>query len=256
MNKKEELSGGRIGKIHKMENKVIRPSNPWTKHIHDFLQFCYDNKINFVPIPYGINENGEEVLSFVKGEVFNELPKHLDTDEMIISAAKLLSKFHMISQNYLNKLTGNEKWMLEKNTPIEILCHGDFAPYNVTIVDNLAFGIIDFDTLHPGSKLWDISYAIYRWTSIDAFKKSDISEIIRKIRLFLDAYGLSNDVKNMVLPTLIKRLEALVSFMKNEAENGNEDFQRNIDDGHLQKYLDDIEYLTFYQKNITNSILV
>jgi aminoglycoside phosphotransferase (APT) family kinase protein len=47
--------------------------------------------------------------------------------------------------------------------PIEVMCHGDFAPYNVTIVDGEAFGIIDFDTLHPGPKMWDIAYAVYRW---------------------------------------------------------------------------------------------
>ncbi len=34
----------------------------------------------------------------------------------------------------------------------------DFAPYNITFVDGCVHGIIDFDTLHPGPRIWDVAY--------------------------------------------------------------------------------------------------
>ena len=37
--------------------------------------------------------------------------------------------------------------MLPKQLPVEVMCHGDFAPYNITFVDGCVHGIIDFDTL-------------------------------------------------------------------------------------------------------------
>ncbi|EGR4411311.1 phosphotransferase, partial [Vibrio cholerae] len=46
------------------------------------------------------------------------------------------------------------------------------------------------------------------------------------------------------------RLQALVSFMRSEAENSNESFAENIEQGHLQAYLNDIEYITENKQKI------
>lgn len=56
--------------------------------------------------------------------------------------------------------------MLSAVNPIEVMCHGDFAPYNVVLNGSDAVGIIDFDTLHPGSRLSDVAYAVYRWAPL------------------------------------------------------------------------------------------
>lgn len=260
MNNKDELLGGRVGKIYKVENTVIRPSNKWTKDIHAFLQLLNKEGADFVPIPYGINQNGEEILSYVPGDVYNyPLPEKFSSDAMIISAAKLLYNFHSYSRKYILRLTNNEHWMLPSLSPNEVMCHGDFAPYNVTIVNNLAYGIIDFDTLHPGPKMWDISYAIYRWVPFEKSSSSgsydNLNEQIRKAKLFFNTYGLEVEAKNSFVYVLIKRLESLIDFMKNEASNGNEDFILNIEEGHLQKYMDDIIYLKLNEKQIRDGII-
>ena len=43
--------------------------------------------------------------------------------------------------------------------------------------------------------------------------------------------------------------------MRNEADSGNEDVWKNIEDGHLKLYLDDIQYIKEYQKNMLEGIL-
>lgn len=48
----------------------------------------------------------------------------------------LLRDFHHVSEKYLEHLKGNELWMLPITDRIEVICHGDFAPYNVTFIDN------------------------------------------------------------------------------------------------------------------------
>jgi hypothetical protein len=98
MKNNEVLFGGRDNKIFRLTDKVIRPSAAWTPHVHDFLNFLIDEGVTYVPRPYGINENGEESLSFVQGEVFNyPLPKFMLQDHMIISSAKLLRSYHEVS---------------------------------------------------------------------------------------------------------------------------------------------------------------
>ncbi|HHB1651131.1 aminoglycoside phosphotransferase family protein [Bacillus sp. TE8-1] len=259
MNNKEELTGGRIGKIHKIEETVVRPSNKWTKDVHDFLMFVHDEGADFVPKPYGINEKGEEVLSFLPGNVFHyPLPEEILSDSIIVSTSKLLLQFHKYSERYVLRLTNDEQWMLPASYPIEVMCHGDFAPYNVTIVNNEATGIIDFDTLHPGSKMWDIAYAIYRWVPFKSPNNPDsfgnLNEQIRKAKLFLDTYGVNSEDKNSFTRVLIKRLQSLINFMRSEANNGNKDFQLHIEKGHLQLYLHDIEYLKENEKEITHGL--
>ncbi|MFM9278723.1 aminoglycoside phosphotransferase family protein [Paenibacillus jiagnxiensis] len=261
MDHKEELIGGRAGKIHKIDGSVVRPANIWTHHVHDFLNFLHQQGAVFVPKPLGVNEQNEEILSFMPGEVFNyPLPEKLLSDSMLISAAHLLSRFHQYSEKYVSKLTNTEQWMLPCTFPIEVMCHGDFAPYNVTVQNDEAAGIIDFDTLHPGPKMWDIAYGIYRWVPFNNPENPDsngstLTEKIRKTKLFLDTYGINDESKKSFVEVLIKRLESLIEFMSKEASAGNEDFQSNIEDGHLQLYLDDIKYLKNNEEEIINDLL-
>lgn len=259
MENKDELVGGRVGKIHKVDETVVRPANVWTPNVHKFLEFLHSEGANFVPKPLGISETNEEILTFMPGEVYNyPLPDELLSDNMIISVARLLLRFHKVSEKYVSHLKNTEQWMLPSISPVEVMCHGDFAPYNVTIQNNKAIGIIDFDTLHPGSKMWDISYGIYRWVPFGNPDSPDSSgtleEQIRKSKLFLDTYGVEESLRESFVDVLINRLQSLVDYMRSEASKGNEDFQSHIDEGHLNLYLDDIKFLTTNKEEIINGI--
>lgn len=256
MENKEFLEGGRKESIYRQDDVVVRPANEWTVYVHEFLRFVRAHGVEFVPIPYGIDEEGNERLSFMEGDVFNyPLPEMFMTDEMIRSAAELLRRFHEISEQYVAKLTGEERWMLEVKTPVEVLCHGDFAPYNVTVMDGKAVNMIDFDTIHPGSRMWDIVYGAYRWVPFSGEDESiEIDEKIRRGKVFLDAYGVGSDEREVFVDLMIRRLEALMQYMKDQAESGNADFQANIEDGHLKVYLEDVECLKKNRKRILQGI--
>ena len=43
--------------------------------------------------------------------------------------------------------------------------------------------------------------------------------------------------------------------MRNEADSGNEDVKKNIEDGHLNLYLDDIQYIKDFQDKILDGIM-
>jgi thiamine kinase-like enzyme len=108
-------------------------------------------------------------------------------------------------------------------------------------------GLIDFDTLHPGSRLWDISYALYRWVPLMSERNSENYgrhvDKSRRVEKFLSAYGKDVIDEEKIFAWIIKRLQYLVEFMKQEALNGDETFKQHIEEGHLQIYIDDIEYI-------------
>ena len=256
MKNNEVLCGGRENKILRVSDQVIRPSDAWTPYIHDFLNFLKEEGVTYVPRPYGINEKGEEILSYVQGEVYNyPLPEFMLQDNMIISSAKLLRSFHEVSGRYIDQLTSKEEWMLPAINPIEVMCHGDFAPYNVTIMDGEAVGIIDFDTLHPGPRMWDISYAVYRWVPFtNSYCNFSLDDQIRRAKLFLDTYGIQIEEREILPQMMADRLTNLVSYMNNQAEKGNEDFQKNIEEGHMDLYINDIQYILRYERTILDGL--
>lgn len=256
---KQVLNGGREGKIVKETDKVVRPGNAWTPYVHDFLVFMHENGFTNIPKPYGINSEGKEIVSFVEGEVFNDsLPDMIMSDGILTNVAELLRRYHDIGEKYIQRLTGNEVWMLPGKEPQEVMCHGDYAPYNLTFVDGAVHGIIDFDTLHPGPRLWDIAYAVYRWIPFVSPTNPDyrdgVDEQIRRMKLFADTYGLCGDARKQLPKMMMERIQSLVSYMQNEAENGNKDVLKNIEDGHMRMYLDDIQYICENEQKILEGI--
>lgn len=247
---KERLVGGR-SEIFKEGAEVYRPKPFNHAEVHKFLNYLRSRGSRITPKVIGTTET-QEILSFMKGTVYNELPPALQTDRMLETAARLLREFHDFSEGYVQQLEGNEQWLLPAQAHVELICHGDFAPYNVTIVGECAKAIIDFDTIHPGSAMWDISYAIYRWVPFEA--GGDLQEQIRKAKVFLVAYDSEWWDNETFVYVLTQRLEALVQFMQKEAEAGNETFKQNIEDGHMQKYLEDIEYLKVNREAIESGV--
>ena len=53
-------------------------------------------------------------------------------------------------------------WALPAREPAEVVCHNDFAPYNLVFRDGLPVGAIDFEAAAPGPRAWDLAYLAYR----------------------------------------------------------------------------------------------
>ncbi|MFD2351725.1 phosphotransferase [Nonomuraea ferruginea] len=62
---------------------------------------------------------------------------------------------------------GDAAWYFPPRQPAEVVCHADIAPYNCVFRDGAPVAFIDFDTAHPGPRLWDVAYAAYRFVPPD-----------------------------------------------------------------------------------------
>ena len=43
-----------------------------------------------------------------------------------------------------------------------MICHNDFAPYNLVFRDGVPVGAINFEAAAPGPRAWDLAYLAYR----------------------------------------------------------------------------------------------
>ncbi|MBF4436120.1 aminoglycoside phosphotransferase family protein [Vibrio anguillarum] len=252
----EELSGGRESAIYRDGEVVYRPLQSWSPTIHLILKHLERAKVDESPKFLGVNQD-QEILSFVAGNTYNyPLVGAIATNEALISAGKLLRKIHDSTASLLEQLDVDEyQWMLEPREPFEVICHGDFTPYNVALSGCTVVGVFDFDTAHPAPRIWDLAYSVYCWSPFKTDsndKLGTISEQAARAKLFCDSYGATEPERNQLADAMVQRLQALVSFMRSEAEaeNGNESFAENIEQGHLRAYLNDIEYITENKQKI------
>jgi Ser/Thr protein kinase RdoA (MazF antagonist) len=194
----------------------------------------------------GIDEEGREILDFFEGEVGNyPLSEQVRSESALVSAAKLLRSYHDATAASIPAHSGG--WQLSPIDPVEVICHGDYAPYNCVFVDGVAIAIIDFDFARPGPRSWDLAYALYRFgpltepANTDGFGTSELQAA--RARTFLDAYGCSREDRSKVVDSLHARLRFLVAFMEDAAAAGDENFARHIAEGHADLYIRDLDYL-------------
>lgn len=140
-------------KIIIIDNEVHRPVGHWTKQIHKLLHYLREQGFCFAPNPLGFDEHGREIVSFIEGKTGDyPLSDEIKSISILMSSAKLLRTYHDVSQNFLNQVTLSQDWLLPSKNPQEVICHSDFAPYNIVFDGEQAVGLIDFDTAHPGPR--------------------------------------------------------------------------------------------------------
>ena len=160
----------------------------------------------------------------------------------------------------VSEFTLTNDWKPMDHTPnkIEVICHNDFAIYNIIFQNNKPAGIIDFDVAAPGPRIWDIAYTLYTCVplsrkyyketgeSVYYNPKTDADRIKHRISLFFESYGIESakDVQEIVLI----RLEALCTYIKRKAGEGDIAFQKMINQGQLEHYHKDIAFIREYGK--------
>lgn len=252
----EELEGGREGQIKRSADRVYRLCGFWSQSIHHLFTHLKAEQFYSAPEAFGFDNKGNEILSYIVGDVYNyPLVGAIATTEALCSAAALLRQYHDATASFIQREQCSDlTWLLPIREPQEVICHGDYAPYNVALNGCNVVGIFDFDTAHPAPRVWDVAYAVYCWAP---FKTNtydslgDLAEQSIRAKQFCDSYSLSNESREHLVDTMIARIQTLVDYMRDEAARGNEAFIANLKDDHHLAYIADIEYLQRNKAYIT-----
>lgn len=230
-NEVEILNGGNMNSPKRIGDRVHRKATDSTETIHRLLNYVRNKGIDWVPIPFGINGNSEEVLSYIPGEVPHSMPSWVWEPKVIEDIAVAQRKWHDATEDFDYK---SGKWQLTTNTKIEVICHNDFAPYNIVFENRKFKGVIDFDLCSPGSRLWDMAYTMYRFVPVMPTDKSEendeispfeLEEIINRIRLFIESYSMGDNryeyKLNEIIDMISIRLERISEWTYDYAKKIN-----------------------------------
>lgn len=236
----EALDGGNMSGATRTGATVRRTAGPWTATIHRLLGHLRDHGIMWVPVPMGVDERGREVVSFLPGEVPQyPLPAWIWDDSVLVNSAQWLAALHDVARTF--DLTDGV-WQLPEHHPVEVVCHNDFAPYNMVFTGGQLAGVIDWDTASPGPRVWDLAYLAYRLVPLVDPENPDggarsVSESARRLRLLCDSYGHDHD-PGAVASAAVERLRELASFTAERADAGDERLR-----AHVTTYLQDADWI-------------
>lgn len=241
------LSGGNMTAAVRVGDTVRRDAGPWTPTIHAFMRHLRASGFDLVPWPLGLDDRGREVISLLPGEpAAYPLPDFAWKDDTLGAVARVLRAFHDAGAGFAP--AGGARWRWPAHEPAEVVCHNDFAPYNLMFEDGRLTGVIDLDLASPGPRVLDAGYAAYRIVPLTDPANPDTPfpgrhAQARRLEAFCAAYGHPGVRPAGVVEAAAAKLRELVAFIEREAAAGDPAQRAVLERGDVAIYERDIAYL-------------
>jgi Phosphotransferase enzyme family len=246
----EKLTGGNMADVARVGDRVLRSTGFWSPTVHRLLLHLQEKNFAYAPKFFEL-EQEREVLEFIPGVVPQyPFPDFVLSHDSISRAAKMLRGFHDATRDFVH--LSSDRWQIPEliREPVEVVCHNDFSPYNTVFRDGLPVAMIDFDVAAPGPRVWDLAFAVYRFTHLcETSNGLNISEpmLWDEIKLFCSQYGLTSE--HEVLEMIPVRLMVLCATIERLASEGHPGVIKNVEDGHLDFYRREIRAIEIFLRS-------
>jgi Phosphotransferase enzyme family len=185
--------------VIKRGTTVRHPLHPWSPAVHALLGHL--RAVGFTPAPRVLGvEDGWEVFEYLEGESGPDGWAKVVDPAGLRAAGRLLRDYHQAVAEWappeppvwFDGSTGT-------GGPGEVVCHGDFGPWNLVWQGLRPTGLIDWEYAAPGPASYDVFYAMQY---VVPFR--DDEECVRWLRypsppdrkaraeIFATAYGLDS----------------------------------------------------------------
>ncbi len=243
----EKLEGGRFsGAVRDGDRVIRRRSGPNSRALLRHFE-----RVGFDLAPRFLGDSDDrEALSFIPGEVgWPPFSEDLRSIEALVSVAEGIRDMHDHTEMFEPPAPGT--WSgLEVALPVEVDCigHHDLSPWNMVFRGREMVGIIDWDTIAPSNRAWDLAFAAYQFVPLyppawlEGFGWPDEPDRRERLRLFAEAYG--RDISPVELIDLaVVRLSGLAAKMELEIRRGNPAFDVMRDEKHADGVRASIAYI-------------
>jgi len=123
-----------------------------------------------------------------------------------------------------------------------IIAHHDLAPWNL-VISPRQWAFIDWDTAAPGSRLWDLAYALHGFVPLSANPAYQRGNPAHRMRLFAGAYRLDQTQRQQLVPMLARRTKAIYDCLAGQAAAGTQPWTRLWQQGHGRAWRADTGYI-------------
>lgn len=215
--------------VVRVGDTVRRPINEQSGAVHAYLAHLERAGFDASPRFLGIDACGREVLTYIDGEMAGRpLHRWAAGENVLIKIAQLQRRLHDCSANFV--LPPDAQW--RKREPIDgvpplfdvadVVGHNDITPENLICVNREPVGIVDFDLAGPTTRLLDVVITLVWWAPLaDPADRDPMlrdADAGRRMRLFVDAYGLDNSDRERLLDLAQRRFTPVWHVMRRRAE--------------------------------------
>lgn len=221
---------------------VRHPRHPWSSATWALLQHL--SRVGFMLSPRLVGTDGDaDLLSYIPGASGASGWAAAVTEEGLAAAARLLRSYHDAIRDWRPEI--EPVWFdgsVGTGGQAEVVCHGDFGPWNIVWDGTEPVELLDFEYARPGDPLNDVAYACEYFVPFrdDAeclrwLRYPEPPDRRRRLLIFADSYGLSS------ADGLVDRVIAVQSDMRVPvARLADEGFQRQVELV-AQGYLDELQ---------------
>ena len=247
------LAGGNVSAgVVRVGDTVRRPAGPWTPAVHALLTHLHDAGFRAAPRPLGLDERGREVLGFVPGTTvwpdrFDEVgPRH-----RLAGVGRMIREFHDAVAGFVPP--SDAVWQVaippedDGGGGGEIIAHHDLAPWNL-VTDGAGWTFIDWDGAGPGSRLWDVAYAVKAFVPLSgdpAWQRPDAAD---RVRVLADGYGLDEEQRRRLAPMLARRSRAMYDLLATGHAEGTHPWARLWAEGHGEVWRRDTAHIAQHEQ--------
>jgi hypothetical protein len=185
-------------RVVRIADTVRRPVHPWSATVHELLLHLEAIGFPYSPRFLGLDAEGREVLTHIPGESGAAGWAGVVADAGLVAMARLLREYHEAVREF--RPVAAAGWAAHPGTfgTDELVCHGDFGPWNLVWSGSRPIGILDWDYAWPARPIHDVAYALeyvapFRDDRVcrDSLGHPGPPDRRRRLERFAEAYGLT-----------------------------------------------------------------
>lgn len=242
----EPLIGGNVGTgIVRVGDTVRRPAGPWSASVDALLSHLERVGYPGAPRALGYDEQGRQVLSFVAGSV-DPLPTDLGLSQLR-AIGRLIRDFHDAVESFMPPPSAVWNVAIPPDGD-DLICHHDLSPWNLVRGSGLVF--IDWDGAGPGTRLWDLSYAIHGFVPLSAQAGLDAREMTGRVGAIVEGYRLDDADRSRLSTLLVPRIRSMHDLLAEGHRTGRQPWARLWNEGHGEVWEADADYTAAHQESL------
>jgi hypothetical protein len=199
------MPGGTMARVERSGDVVRRSTGPWTPAVHAVLRHLEAAGFPHAPRVLGVDRQGRELLTHLAGET--RRPDRWEGDDRAtVAAGRMLRALHDALVTFPVGEVGGWDGFLQDPDHAETVCHNDFGVYNCLFVGGLPAAMVDFDSVAPGGRAWDLAATALSFVPLNPYAPP--ADAPRRLALLCDAYGWAGG------PRLVAAIHRRVSVVR------------------------------------------
>lgn len=232
------LRGGNVAdSVVLVEATVRKPVTAATPAVEALLNHLGRVGFRHAPRWLGRDESGRQVLEYVPGMIAEAMPAMTLPELRRVGA--VIREFHDASASF--RAPAGARWEVAIAPDREdLICHHDLAPWNL-VRDGRRWVFIDWDGAGPGSRLWDLGYAVQSFVPLCG--GGDPVADAPRVRAMADGYGLDEADRRALPAVIAAHTRGMFELLRQSATTGRQPWARLYAQGHGDHWRAAAEYV-------------